>query len=85
MGEERHCVGDECVGLPGLNPARTDECGDALQGGDEEQAEAFGVAGRELADLLSLADQVADRSEQALGRLVQRAGRFGVLGVQASP
>jgi len=71
-GEERDRVGDQCVGLPGRGPARGDECGDALQSGDEEQAEAFRVARRKLASLLSLAEAdlvdfaSSPRLEQAL-------------------
>ena len=65
-GEQRDRVGDERVGLPGLGPAGTDERGDALEGGDEEQAEALGVAGRECAGLRDRRARRPDRRAPGL-------------------
>jgi hypothetical protein len=65
VGEERDRVGDERVDLTGLDPAGRDERGDALHGGHQEQAETFGIARREYADLLSLVDQVAERGQRS--------------------
>lgn len=42
--EERDRVRDELVGLPGVNAAGGDERGDALDGGEDQQANPVGVA-----------------------------------------
>src|ERR1035441_4041403 len=78
--EEGDRVGDERVGLLGGGPSGGDECGDALEGGAEEQLEPVRVARREPAGLLALPDQVSDDGEKALGRCPGAGGACGVLG-----
>jgi len=72
-------VRDEPVELPGIHYACGDERGDALHGGEEEEADALRLARLEQAGLLALLDQLKDRGEGAVGRGVQRAGLFAVL------
>jgi hypothetical protein len=79
VGEECDCVCDEPVGLPGFNAAGCDERGDALYGGQQEQADPVGVAWLQLARLLPLTDQVVERGEQTAKRVLQCRGVLAAL------
>jgi hypothetical protein len=64
--------------LRGVDTARGDESGDALNCGEKQQPDPVGVAWRRLIRL-TLTDQVVERAEQATEGLVKRRGVLAAL------
>ena len=71
-------VRDEVVHLLGGDDPGGHQCGDALHGGEEEEADALGLAWFEQAGDLAFLDQLEDDREGTVGHLVQRSGLLAV-------
>lgn len=72
-------VGDEPVDLIRLDNAGRHQRGDALDGREQDETHALGVAGPEHAAGLTLLDQLEHDREGPLGSVVKLSGRVPVL------
>jgi len=64
-------IGEQVVGLVGVGSAGGNQRCDPLQGGNQQQAQAFGVARRKHLSLVPLPNEIADRAQKANSALWQ--------------